>query len=152
MIADNLKNCHKYYESHKGFDKAFEFIKKAAEENLPVGRYEIDGDNVFASVQEYTSNLEENGKFEGHRNYIDIQHILCGTEVMDVMDLSKARTKTAYDSSKDIEFFENNPMAGRLVLQEGEYAVFFPWDIHKPGLCFNGKPDSVRKIVVKVKF
>ena len=41
--------------------------------------------------------------------------------------------------------------ASKLILQDGEYGIFFPWDAHKPGLCFDGKPDEVCKIVVKVK-
>lgn len=151
MIADTLMNCHKYTEVHSKFRKAFEFIKRAAEENLPVGRYDIDGEEAFAFIQEYTSNYEEDGMFEGHRRYIDIQHILCGIEVMYVMNISKAKTKTPYDDVKDIEFFENNDKAGRLVLEAGEYGIFFPSDIHKPGLCFEGTPDRVKKVVVKVK-
>lgn len=152
MISDNLKNSHKYFEAHDGFEKSFEFIKKATEENLPVGRYEIDGDKVFAFIQEYTSNYEENGSYEGHRNYIDIQHILSGVEVIEVINIDKATVKTEYNAEKDIGFFEENQKAGKVVLEAGEYGIFFPWDIHKPGLCFEGKPDTVKKIVVKVRF
>ena len=129
MIFDSLNNCNKYFETHKNFEKSFSFIKRAVEENLPVGRYEIDGDNVFASVQEYISNFESDGSFEGHRNYIDIQFIVSGIEVMDVMSVSKAISEISYDSAKDIEFFKNNHKAGRLVLEAGEYAIFFPSDI-----------------------
>lgn len=42
--------------------------------------------------------------------------------------------------------------SSKLVLEKGEYGIFFPWDAHKPGLCFEGNPDNVKKIVVKVKF
>ena len=151
MIFDTLENCYKYYGSHKNFEKAFDFIKKASEENLPVGRYELDGDALFAFIQEYTSNYEQAGAFEGHRNYIDIQHILSGTEVMYVQNISKAKIKAEYDPTRDIEFFADNEKAGKLVVESGEYGVFFPCDIHKPGLCFENKPDAVKKIVVKVK-
>lgn len=151
MIVDTIENCRKYFETHCGFQKSFEFIKKATEENLPAGKYDIDGDNVFASVQEYTSNYEQDGMFEGHRRYIDIQYIVSGIEVMEVMNISKAKVKTQYDTVKDIEFFENNKKADKLVLETGEYGIFFPSDIHKPGLCFEGSPDTVKKIIVKVK-
>ncbi len=151
MIADTLKNCEKYFGAHDGFRKSFEFIRKAAEENLPVGRYEIDGEEIFAFIQEYTSNYEKDGKFEGHRKYIDIQHILSGIEVMDSINIAKATTLVEYDAQKDIGFFENNEKASRIVLEAGEYGIFFPSDIHRPGLCFEGKPGPVKKIVVKVK-
>ena len=55
MIFDRIENSAKYANSHKGFAEGFAFLEKAVAENLPVGRYEIDGDNIFAFIQEYTS-------------------------------------------------------------------------------------------------
>lgn len=146
MIADSLKNCDKYAFCHEGFDKAFAFLKKATEENLPVGRYEIDGDRVFAFIQEYTSKTESS--FEAHKNYIDIQFILSGTEVMKVCDASQMKVSVPY--TEDVMFFEDNERASVLVIEAGEYGIFFPWDAHKPGLCFD-TPAEVKKAVVKVK-
>lgn len=147
MIADNLKNCKKYAAVHKGFAEAFDFINRAVEEKLPEGRYEIDGDRVFAFIQQYTSKTDS--CFEGHKNYIDIQFILSGVEVMKVADEGKMLPSCEYNAEKDIMFFENNEKASVIKLEAGEYGIFFPWDIHKPGLCLD-KPDTVRKIVVKV--
>ena len=90
MIKDNLQNCAIYYGAHKNFEKAFDFIKKVELENLPVGKYEIDGKDLYASVQEYNSKLETEAKNEGHRNYIDIQYVVCGEEVIDVCDILRA--------------------------------------------------------------
>ena len=149
MIVDNLNNCDKYAEMHKGFAESFDFLKKAVEENLPVGRYEIDGSNVFAFIQEYTSKTES--LFEAHKNYIDIQFILSGIECMKVTDISKMNVSCQYDDEKDVMFFDDYEKASDLVIEEGEYGIFFPWDAHKPGLCYDNKPDSVKKIVVKVR-
>ena len=149
MIIDNLNNSHKYREAHKGFAEAFDFIKKAVEEKLPVGRYEIDGDRVFSFVQEYTSKLESS--FEGHRKYIDIQFIIEGTEVIYACDISTLTVSEEYSAERDVMFLEECEKASMAVLQSGEYGIFFPWDAHKPGLCFGGNPDTVRKIVVKVR-
>lgn len=147
MIADNLKNASKYVHCHNGFDKAFAFLEKAVTENLSVGRYDIDGDDVFAFIQEYTSKTESS--FEAHKNYIDIQFIISGTEVMKVADISQMTVSVPY--TEDVMFFEDNEKASVLVIKEGEYGIFFPWDAHKPGLCYDNKPDEVKKIVVKVR-
>ena len=80
LIIDRLENSEKYINSHKGFAESFAFLKKAFSEDLPVGRYEIDGDNVFAFIQEYTSKTES--AFETHKNYIDIQFVHSGVEVI----------------------------------------------------------------------
>lgn len=152
MISDALKNSFQYNATHNGFDKSFAFLKKAVEEDLPAGRYDIDGDRVFAFIQQYTTKAEHESMFEAHKNYIDIQCIVNGTEVMYVKDAADMKLKVAYSSEKDIMFFEDVENAGKLILQNGEYGIFFPWDAHKPGLCLNGTPGEVKKIVVKVKY
>lgn len=150
MIVDTLKNSDQYRNTHNGFSESFDFLKKAIEENLPVGRYEIDGDRVFAFIQEYIS--KEESSFEAHKNYIDIQFIVEGTEVIYAADISDLGVKCEYSAEKDIMLLDDCEKSSKLVLEKGEYGIFFPWDAHKPGLCFEGNPDNVKKIVVKVKF
>lgn len=151
MICDNLKNCETYFGANSRFAQAFAFIKAAVAENYPTGRYEIDGDNLYALVQEYNAKLVADSKFEGHKRYIDIQYIISGEELMKVADISKVSAITEYDAAKDCMFFGNTDDASVLVVQQGEYAVFFPNDIHMPGVARNETPSPVRKIVVKVR-
>lgn len=149
MIIDNLSNSHQYRETHKGFAESFDFLEKAVRENLPVGRYEIDGDSIFAFIQEYTSKTESS--FEAHKNYIDIQFIVEGTEVIFAGDLSRMTVRDEYSADRDIMILEDCDKVSMAILRKGEYGIFFPWDAHKPGLCLDGKPDAVKKIVVKVR-
>ena len=151
MIADNLKNYELYCPIHKNFKSAFEFLKKATREDLPVGRYELDGDNLFALVQEYDSKAVDMAKNEAHQRYIDIQHILSGTESLAFFDLRKGVAKTEYNDVKDVQFYEDCTQASHCILEAGEYAIFFPQDIHKPGMCINGVSTPVKKVVVKIK-
>ena len=150
MIIDKLENSSKYISAHKGFAEAFAFLQKAAAENLPVGRYEIDGDNVFAFIQEYTSKTES--AFETHKNYIDIQFVFSGVEVIEVTDIANMKEAIPYSPEKDVTFYDDYDKATVAVIESGAYGIFFPWDAHKPGLAFKGNPDEVKKIVVKVKF
>jgi len=151
MIIDNLKNCELYYGVNEKFKKAFEFIKKACDENMPVGKYEIEDSDIYAMIQEYTAKEPESGKFEGHRKYIDIQFIVSGKEKMEVMNISEATAKTEYNEERDFSFFENADGVTGVVCGSGEYGIFFPWDIHKPGLVADEENREVKKIVVKVK-
>ena len=150
MIVDNLINCKMYYELNSKFEKAFDFIKKATDENLPAGKYEIEGKEAYGLVQEYTTKTAEKGKFEGHRKYIDIQYIISGIEEIEVINISNAKSSIDYNEEKDIEFYENNTKSGKVILENGEYAIFYPSDIHKPGMSFESTT-NVKKIVVKVK-
>ena len=149
MIIDNLNNSDQYRKTHAGFAESFDFLKKAVEENLPVGRYEIDSDRVFAFIQEYTSKADSS--FEAHKNYIDIQCLVSGSELMEVVDISASEEKTAYNADNDIAFWNDSLKALRAVFETGDFAVFFPHDLHKPGMCVNGVPTANKKIVVKVK-
>lgn len=150
MIIDRLENSSKYASVHKGFAESFSFLQKAIDENLPVGRYEIDGDDVFAFIQEYATKTES--AFETHKNYIDIQFIISGTEVMLATDVSNMTESISYNPERDVTFYEDYENAAIGIIEAGMYGIFFPWDAHKPGLALNGNPTDVKKIVVKVKF
>ncbi len=151
MIADNVKNAPLYCGVHPKFAQAFAFIDKAVRENYPAGKYEIEGKELYASVQEYNSKLEADAKFEGHRNYIDIQFVISGVEIIKVADIAGMTPKNDYNPEKDVEFYEKNADASALVVNAGEYAILFPHDIHMPGVSRQETPAPVKKIVVKVK-
>lgn len=151
MIIDNIKNCEKYFSVHKNFEKAFDFLKKAVSENYDPGKYEIDGVDVYANVLENITKDEADCKFEGHRNYIDIQFIVSGVEVMKVADISKMTVNAEYNVVKDAQFYDNFNKASTAIVESGEYGIFFPNDIHKPGMSLDGNKAPVKKIVVKVK-
>ena len=150
MIFDNIKNCEMYYGMNPKFEKAFMFIKTAIEEKTEVGKYEIDGKDIYAIVQTYDSKLKENCAFEGHENYIDIQCVTDGFEVMGVIEASKAIINGEYNSEKDVAFYEENERASYCIVNKGDFCIFYPHDIHRPGMALNDLPSGVKKIVVKV--
>lgn len=151
MIFDRIENCGNYAALGEKIQKGFDFIKKAVSENLPVGKYEIDGTEVFAMVQEYTSKLREGAFFEAHKKYIDIQYVVNGIEEIGVCDISKGSIKTEYSEEIEAAFYHNNDKGGMLVLEEGDFAIFYPNDLHMPGIAFDEKTSDVKKIVVKVR-
>jgi len=150
MIFDIIANSDNYSSLYKGIAEGFNFIKKAVSEDLPVGKYEIDGTNIFAMVQEYTTKPHDGAVFEAHRKYIDIQYVISGIEEIGICDISKGVVRTEYNQETEAEFYEKNDKCGKLVLEAGDFAIFFPNDLHMPGLAFEGKTCNVKKIVVKV--
>jgi len=150
MIFDSLKNSNMYYGLHKNFEKAFDFIKRVENENLPAGKYEIDGTEVYAIVQEYDSKNPADFQFEGHKKYIDIQYILSGTEVIEVLNIKNATAVTDYIPEREVQFYEGDESSIKRIMEPGEYGIFYPDDIHKPGLMNGDKPEPIRKVLVKV--
>ena len=149
MIFDNIKNRALYERINDRFALAFDFIEKVTKEGAELGRYELLGKELYAMVQEYEPNADS-GIFEAHKNYIDIQYILSGKEYMECAKEENCEIKEAYDASRDIALYTCEGYRSSLDCEEGDFAIFFPHDIHKPGvkLWESGK---VRKIVVKVR-
>jgi len=151
MIFDNLKNKETYFGIHNRFEKAFSFIDDAINQNIEVGKYEIDGKNLYAVVSSYMTKTEEAAKYEGHKNYIDIQVVVSGIEKMENVEISNVEANTEYNSEKDVTFYKNSDKATTVVAGEGDFAVFFPNDIHKPGMTFGDNANEVKKIVIKIR-
>lgn len=151
MIFDNIKNCKMYFGINPNFEKAFSFINRVFEENLEVGRYEIEGDEVYAMVQTYETKPDVECRFEGHEKYIDIQVVVEGCEMIGVADISKAVPETDYNEEKDIAFYRNCQTASYCIAEAGDFLVLYPHDIHRPGMACDNIPENVKKVVVKVR-
>lgn len=148
MIADKLQNAETYYGCHKQFPAAFAFLRKAVAEDLPCGKYILEGAELYANIMEYDSKVASTT--ETHKNYIDIQYIVSGIERMDFCDIANVTPNTDYNEVKDVLFYADSAQMSVCLVEAGSFAIFFPQDAHKPGLC-NGAPAPVKKIVVKVK-
>jgi YhcH/YjgK/YiaL family protein len=147
MILDQLSQAERYFNLHPGFAAAFAFLRRSDLGQLLEGRYEIDGDAVYALVQRRPGRSRAEGKLEAHRNYIDIQFVACGQETMGWISTSACQqVKTPYDPAKDIEFFADEPTAW-MAVRPGEFGLFFPADAHMP-LIGEGE---IHKVVVKVR-
>ena len=149
MIVDNIVNCEKYYGVNDKFKKAFEFLKKAPSD-LPAGRHEISGDEIYAVVQSYVTKKEEECICEGHRKYIDVQYMVLGNEFMKITDISSVKSEVVYDENKDLELFSNGEACDKIVMSPGKFAIFFPNDIHKGAIMYTN-PSAIKKIIVKVR-
>ena len=130
-------------------DKAFAYLREWLKNPQPVGRYEIDGDRVYALVQEYDSAAPADKKWEAHRNYLDVQFVAQGQETMYYAPIGTLTQKGDYIPEKDIVYYEEGAGTALRCLPQ-TFAVFFPEDLHKPGCQLDGSV-KVKKVVVKVK-
>lgn len=139
-----------YFKNKERWDKAFNFLKDNDLKKLELKRYDIDGDNLFVPVSEYMTKNEEDAKFESHQKYIDIQYVVSGKELIGVAPASlKKDVLIPYDPAKDIEFMTVERYSDFPATPE-RFFIFFPGDLHRPGLK-DGENSPVRKVVVKVK-
>ena len=146
MILDRIENYKRYTAGKDAFKKAFAFLLDYIEHPKPAGRYDIDGDNVFAMVSSCETKMENS--VEAHNNYIDIQFLDGECEKMEYVYRENLPEKVPY--VEDIVFYEDTPNHSTLILRKHDFVIFYPHDAHKPGLAVD-KPITITKVVVKVK-
>ena len=103
MLTTTVLNGQKYDYLEEKFQKAFTFLKETDFSELTEGKIEIDGDNIFAEVQEYMSKPEEECRFESHRKYFDIHYMAEGEEYFGYIPLEELDKDTGYDEARDLE-------------------------------------------------
>lgn len=147
MIFDTLKNVDNYKGLGRVYD-ALKFLSETDFSKIDLGRYELDGDNIFYMVQSYDTDPSKTVS-EAHRKYIDIQFMVEGEEIIGVADISSEKELTEAKEENDVWFY--NCKTEPLTLSAGKYMVLYPNDLHCPGVATKGKALTCRKVVVKVK-
>ena len=149
MLVTNLTHANGNDYLSQRFSKAYAFLAQDGLDALPLGRNEIDGDDVFANVQEYDTVAASEKQLEAHRGYYDVQFVVSGEEVMQYAPLEGLAKVQPFDEDADFGLYCTPERPSSIVLRAGDVAVLAPEDAHKPG-CALDAPCCVRKIVVKV--
>jgi YhcH/YjgK/YiaL family protein len=124
MILDSLQNAARYFPLNPHFKAAFDFIAKTDLDSLPEGRVEIDGDNLFAFVAKPEGRRPEDAPLEAHRQYIDIQICLMGTDNIAWKALQDCESiSEPYKEENDIMFFSDAADAS-CAIRRGQFAIF----------------------------
>lgn len=147
MIYDVIENAHIYYNLGEKFEKALKFLAETDFDSVESGRIDIDGDNIFALVQEYNTKDPDKGKWEAHRKYIDIQYVHTGGEDFGFVNVDYLESDGKYNAEKDIEYFSGD--GDFLQIHDGEFIILFPQDAHMPGLTIE-ESEKIKKVVIKV--
>ncbi len=151
MIFDKCENIDLYCEKGDPLHLALTYAMKF-DLSQPDGEYEVDGRDIFAKVQGYTTQKADQRTFEAHRDYYDVQVMRVGSERQDVYvghegDLEPL---TEYNDDKDVIKLENPISFSSIMVSPGEFVVYYPNDIHRPNCCVEA-PTNVRKICMKVR-
>jgi len=146
MILDRLDNSGIYEALHQGFAEAFDFLKRKDVGELSPGRYDIDGDRVFAVVVQIEGKGREGAKLEIHKKYIDIQFEISGTDEIGWKPSNGCiNVDSEFDKEKDLGFFNDEPETW-IFMPPNTFTIFFPQDAHAP---LGGKGD-LHKVIVKI--
>ncbi|MFT3985112.1 MAG: YhcH/YjgK/YiaL family protein [Lachnospiraceae bacterium] len=146
MIIDYVERFQSYQRSVPELWDAVKFVERVKKENLKEGRYSL-GKN-FALVQTGNTKSFAEGRFETHKEYLDIQFLLEGNEILEYVDAAELSEAEPYNRDIDITWLSGH--GARIPVKPGMFYILYPTDGHKPGCC-DGESGYYKKVVVKVK-
>lgn len=145
MIIDTIDNLVKYAALNPLFGKVAEFISQNDLLKMEVGKYEIEGKDLFLNRATAKGKTKEEARIESHDLMIDIQIPLNVPEQMGYTP-RKDLPECEYNDAKDITFYPG--LAKEYVtIYPGQFVIFFPQDGHAP--CVSEV--EVEKAIFKVK-
>ena len=153
MLQGNKNDIEKTlpYVSER-LQKALTYIAATDFSTVANGEYEIDGRNVFARVNTYDTEPKAERRPEKHNDYIDVQFVASGKETIWYTPLTAECVETENKAEKeDVIFYADPQEANCVTLHAGDFAIFFPWELHRPNCNAGENAAHVQKIVVKVK-
>ena len=148
MFSTNIGIAEKYDYLEEKFRKGYQWLRETDIRSLPEGSYPVMGKEVVAQVQEYTTFPADQGLFETHEKYFDIQYMVYGKEMFGICKREGLILKERIEE-RDLTFYEEPELCGTVLLREGDFIVVAPEDAHKPR-CEAGEACKVKKVVVKV--
>ncbi len=146
MILDTLENYTLYSAINERIAKGFAVLRNTDLDTITSGKHDIEGDTLFALVQEYQTKPLKECKLESHKRYIDIQYLIRGEELMGVTTKNNQLVVEQNDE-KDYTFYEGTTSLVRVA--QGMFTIFFPDDIHQPCVQVQSAA-AVKKVVIKV--
>ena len=150
MIKDNITNRSTYEGLKPELKETLEFLAGLKGEDFSVKTIELDGRNRFVMLQSYETEAFSGHRYESHKNYLDIQYVLEGSETMRVADITGLVVSQDYNPDKDIMFYDGKDEGVDVVLKPGDFVVLYPQDGHMPKLAA-GSPGVIKKAVAKIK-
>ncbi|AHG77692.1 N-acetylneuraminate anomerase [Mannheimia varigena] len=131
------------------FSRLCQKLKTLDLANLELGWQELE-EGIRMNVMSFETSTAEGKKAEMHRKFVDIQLLIEGEEMIEYglsqPDLSK------YDEYRDEDDYQLTDAIddkNEVVLKPNMFAIFFPYEPHKPGNAVNGNK-TLKKLVVKV--
>ena len=144
MIVCAWKDIKKYASLLPGIEEAFDAVNALTEyedkKNYPLS----NGNRFFIAVQ----GTKAPDLAEAHRDYLDIQYIVKGEEIIAVAPIQAEKKLVDAKEEKDVWHYECETQP--VVLKDGDFMVLYPSDLHLPGKAVN-EPSEVLKVVIKVR-
>ena len=149
MILDSIENIGRYADI-RDLSEAVDYILHHNVAAMPAGHYEIDGEHLFLNIFEFQGKCRDDARYEVHGKYLDLQYVLSGCEQMGYLPSAAAGMQKINNNSGDIWFYSYRPEETELTVNAGMFAVFYPGELHAPGIGLSDGP-MIKKAVFKIR-
>lgn len=118
--------------------------------NLENGRHQIT-DQIYMNVMEFETTSVETKQAELHHKYIDVQVLIRGTEYIEYgVAYPDTKNCTEYNQDDDYQLISEIVDKNGIYLNPNNFAVFYPYEPHKPGCYLHNSVCTLKKLVVKI--
>ena len=140
-----------YQKNQEQWDALFRWLSTTDLTAIPAGKHPIEGSTLVASVEDSENKPFGVNGSESHRQKIDFQYVVSGTERFGILDHETSTPNCEYrpdvihydyDASK-VKFHDSTP---------DRFFLFFPEDWHIAKIANDTDDQKIRVIVVKVDY
>lgn len=146
MIIDRIENVRDYFFLD-GLSPGLEELKKLGNDPKPK-RYDFEGGYFFISEGK-TMYMEEGG-YEAHKKFVDVQYILKGCEEIAWANVDDLKLEAPYQEDRDIAMYLGDATQINIIT-EGMFWIALPQDAHKPAR-HRKTPHQFKKVVFKLPY
>ena len=145
MIVCPWKDLKRYAAVIPGLEEAMEAADKL--QSMEPATIPLSGSNKIL-VQKVTTKPWEGALLEAHREFLDIQYIVKGKEVVGWAPVDTLTPTEEYNAAKDKCMYAGE--CAPVAIAEGYCYVVYPEDAHAPSVHLD-ETHQVSKLVIKLK-
>ena len=150
MIVTTFKDCKRYAGICTKLDRAFSWLQNTDVSKLPMGKTEIEGNEIYANHSTFTSLPRSEAKWEVHHTHLDIQIVLKGHELMDITPRDLTSPVGQYNKEADYQQV-NGSISQTVHMVPEQMTIVFPEDAHRPAIHGDEKTAQIiEKLVIKI--
>jgi YhcH/YjgK/YiaL family protein len=149
MIFSSIHSKDDVTNYPEAIQTAIKYLKENDFVSMETGVYDIQGKDIYAQVFDIMTEPAEKKRPEVHEKYVDVQFLASGKERLGFTpDMGQYEVDERIDE-RDLIFYKEVENEGFIEATPGCYSIFFPNDVHRPGVMAD-EAMTVRKVVVKV--
>ena len=144
---NNLTQTDNGSDTEARIERVVKMLLAGEYEDVPVGTL---ADGTSYRISEYTTQDAKDCIIESHRNHIDVQFVISGSEWINLYAGAGLASVGEYNAEADAEFWQDGIIESRTIMRQGSIMVIKNNVPHMGCAQIDG-PAKVKKLVCKVE-